>query len=1267
MMDESMPTTPGDRPLRPSERIDAVCDRFEADWRAGGAPRIDDFLAEAEEADRPALRDELLALERELRRSKQSGLRSETASHASAFSEVPTIPPGTVPLRPVPGAISPSIHAQATLTPSDARAQPSIADTGAPNITETVTTTMAPAAASVADGSGSKEATETHTARMDSPFDTTTSPDQTSPGQAKAASPVRIRYFGDYEITSEIARGGMGVVFRAKQMSLNRPVALKMILAGQLANEQEVRRFYTEAEAAANLDHPGIVPIFEIGEHEGQHYFSMGFVEGQSLSHRLAAGPVPVREAAAVMVKVAEAIEYAHRRGVIHRDLKPANILIDAAGNPRVTDFGLAKQIHSDSGLTGSGQIMGTPSYMPPEQAGGERGAVGPPADVYSLGATLYALVTGRPPFQAASAMDTVLMVISDEPVPPRRLNVSVPVDLETICLKCLQKDPAKRYATAFDFAADLRRFLAGEPIVARPVTALERAAKWLLRRPAMAALLGVLALAVATVFMVSLYYSLRLRDSNMRLNSALGIAREQERLARDQERLAREHQAMTWRSLYSASMGLAQEAWLGRRKGYIRRIREFLEPWQPKAGATDLRSFEWYFLNQVVHAELRENVQDIDSVLAVAASADGRWIAVGDEEDDHTGALRLLDAASGRLLWKRRLPAGIVALAFSPEGALLASASAPKVEQAGGPAMGSVTLHDLKTGEEKAKAGRVAAQPALAFSKDGSELLIADVRSIWPREKFRRVWRADSHTGREIASFDVIQTDPTGAGNKDFYVTVAEFSLDRGSLAIAGAGSRRQVYLLDSRAGTFRGLLEGGDGWITSLKFAADGSRVVGCASNDTILLWNMQSAIPVWVAKQHFGGASAVAISPDGRMVAAAKGVGLDGELVLRETGQGKKLATLLAHEEGLTGLVWLPQGHTLVSASRDNSVKWWDTSDLGLPETFNAGQGTFTAMTAVADIPLLVVATLEPSTLLDRVVGLKHDQSGRIARLRWWNARTQSCVAIRALSSAARCLAVSPDGKQLAVVTEDGQATLWEMATQRQLPAAPEWAKGVRVATWSRDGRLALGTSERGVTVWEPRTLGQPKARLNCDSPVTALAWSPDSRRLAAAGPDRDAIVWNVALGNAELQLKRTKLNDRRFIAFSPDGRRLATDLWFDAALWETSSWRFVGKLHGHAARMTDLAFAPDGLTIATAASDDAARLWDPETGQERVTFRKDEHAAEAVCFLENGHVLAVCWKGPQDKLCISCFKATLPIPGSGAKSATPTAGVYDPAGG
>ena len=281
-----------------------------------------------------------------------------------------------------------------------------------------------------------------------------------------------LRRFGDYELLEEIARGGMGVVYKARQVKLNRIVAVKMILAGQLASEEQVRRFYSEAEAAANLDHPGIVPIYEVGQHEGQHYFSMGYVDGVSLAARINRSPLPAREAAGLLKQIAEAVHYAHERGVIHRDLKPQNVLLTSDGQPKVTDFGLAKTVQSDSGLTASGQVLGTPSYMPPEQAAGKLLELGPRSDVYSLGAILYCLLTGRPPFQAASMIDTLKQVLEREPVAPRQLNPAVDADLETICLKCLQKEPQQRFATAQELADELQRFLQGEPIRSRRIGA---------------------------------------------------------------------------------------------------------------------------------------------------------------------------------------------------------------------------------------------------------------------------------------------------------------------------------------------------------------------------------------------------------------------------------------------------------------------------------------------------------------------------------------------------------------------------------------------------------------------------------------------------------------------------------------------------------------------------------------------------------------------------------------------------------------------------
>jgi Protein kinase domain len=335
------------------------------------------------------------------------------------------------------------------------------------------------------------------------PDEVPTGPDDPTIGEAlgrhagSVAVGTRVRYVGDYELLEQIARGGMGVVFRARQISLNRIVALKMILAGQFASETDVRRFRAEAEAAANLDHPNILPVYEVGEHDGQHYFSMKLVTGGSLAARMTELRGDPRAAVALLVQVARAVHFAHQRGVLHRDLKPGNVLLDSL-TPYVADFGLAKRVERDSGLTASGAVVGTPSYMPPEQARAEK-ALTVAADVYSLGAILYELLTGRPPFRGASQFDTLLQVQEQEPEAPRQVNPAVARELETVCLKCLRKEPAGRYASAGDLADDLERWLAGEAVSACPPTRAERLGRWGQRNPVQLALLMGMLIAVVS------------------------------------------------------------------------------------------------------------------------------------------------------------------------------------------------------------------------------------------------------------------------------------------------------------------------------------------------------------------------------------------------------------------------------------------------------------------------------------------------------------------------------------------------------------------------------------------------------------------------------------------------------------------------------------------------------------------------------------------------------------------------------------------------
>ncbi len=367
-----------------------------------------------------------------------------------------------------------------------------------------------------------------------------------------------VRRFGDYELLEEVARGGMGVVFKARQLSLNRIVAVKMILRGEFAGVADLARFRAEAETAARLQHPNIVAIHEVGEREGQPYFSMDYIEGQNLAQLVGNAPLPAARAAKYLKTVAEAVQYAHQQGILHRDLKPSNVLIDASDQPRVTDFGLAKRFGvppeasggpgvaqtaaalksgpakagTPNDLTLTGQVLGSPSFMPPELAAGKNAAIGPATDVYSLGALLYHLLTGRPPFVAESVTAMLRLVAETEPVSPRLLNGIVPRDLETICLKCLEKDPALRYATAQDLADELGRFLRDEPIHAHPVTPAEKAWRWYRRKPALATAILIVFVLVLVVAIGSPIAAVRINRERVRAEEAREQAQADEKRA---------------------------------------------------------------------------------------------------------------------------------------------------------------------------------------------------------------------------------------------------------------------------------------------------------------------------------------------------------------------------------------------------------------------------------------------------------------------------------------------------------------------------------------------------------------------------------------------------------------------------------------------------------------------------------------------------------------------------------------------------------------
>lgn len=503
----------------------------------------------------------------------------------------------------------------------------------------------------------------------------------TSIGPSSAADTLgQFEQFGDYEIIEELARGGMGVVYKARQRKADRVVALKMILSGQLAGEQEVQRFYAEAQAAAKLEHPNIVPIYDVGEHDGQHFFSMGFVKGKTLKDLVADGPLEPDRAARFMLVITQAVAFAHQQGVIHRDLKSANVLVDHGDNPRVTDFGLAKQLDSTSDLTATGQVMGTPSYMPPEQAAGKIDEVGPLSDVYSLGAIFYELLTGRPPFQAAAVFDVLSAVLHQEPVAPGVLNPAIHQDLETICLKCLDKDPQRRYGSAAEVAAELAKFLNHEPIRARPVSSLERGWRWCKRHRTISTLSAGLLVSLLVGIATTSYFAVQMR---LRAIEADDNA-EREREAR--------HQAE--REQYSALVNKARlEISTAGEPGWTWSSRQDLQ----KAAALDVPQDRAALRSLAVQTLMSVDVRPTVSIATetevadICFTPDGKQLLIAEAKRGWEVRVRAHDSQTGELLralshgtastnilqllrGEKKFQEGLRAIAISPSGKWLAA-----------------------------------------------------------------------------------------------------------------------------------------------------------------------------------------------------------------------------------------------------------------------------------------------------------------------------------------------------------------------------------------------------------------------------------------------------------------------------------------------------------------------------------------------------------------------------------------------------------------
>ncbi|HUA64491.1 MAG TPA: protein kinase, partial [Alphaproteobacteria bacterium] len=861
----------------------------------------------------------------------------------------------------------------------------------------------------------------------------------------RTRKPALPRPFGSYELIEEIARGGMGIVYKARQVALNRFVALKVIVAGEWSSPDFVRRFRTEAEAAAALDHSNIVPIYEIGECDGQPFFSMRLIEGPTLREYVGKvdSMAAQRQVAALVATLARAVHYSHQRGVIHRDLKPGNVLLDANGEPHLTDFGLAKLVQRDSTITKTIAVLGTPSYMAPEQARGETKNLTTAADIYSLGAVLYELLAGQPPFAGGTTLETVRLVLGREPRRPRTLNAGLDRDLETVCLKCLEKQATRRYGSAEALADDLDRWLRHEPILARRASRSYRLAKWTQRHPAVALLLGALIVSIMAGSALSLRQAAARQD-------ALVEAR---------------------RSLYAARIGLIEQAWAA---GHITRARQLLNSLMPQAGQEDLRGFEWRYLSRICRDESYFTLSgEQDSVRCVAASGDGRWLALAGDKP----FVSLWDISSRRVV--AQLPTGGEnnSVAFSHNSALLASAGND----------GLIRVWDVASRiESLVLKGHSDPIEQLAFSPDGKWLASAS-----RPDGVVKLWDLQSRTQKM-----------TLGQLRNEYPAVA-FSPD--SAILAWTTGDRTIRLTDVATGTERARLSGHGGSVTSLAFSPDGKWLASASKDMDVRIWDASTGVHRATLSGQSGMVTSVAFSPDGQLLVTACA---DGTVKLWNAKTGSEITAFKGHDMWVSDALFLPGGQTIVSGGQDGNVKLWEVDRKDLPTALEYHSATWNA-TYVED-------STEDGAVTEGVPGqdcceVRFSPDGlRLVTLddrpiiQVWDGEVQRSLGARALPDAETVAAtVFPDDREAVSAGIDRKLRLWDLTSKADPTIECTMNNLATRLALSDNGRwLATGELDGRIQLWDTALWKNLATNACGPGEVTALKFYPDAHVLLAA---------------------------------------------------------------------------------------------------------------------------------------------------------------------
>ena len=989
---------------------------------------------------------------------------------------------------------------------------------------------------------------------------------------------IRVRYFGDYELMEEIARGGMGVVFKARQVSLNRIVAIKMILAGDFSSPAMVERFQTEAEAVARLEHPNIVPIFETGTHEGQHYFSMRFLEGGTLTQTIRTGQFTPRRSAELMVKVARAVHHAHQRGIIHRDLKPGNILLDTAGEPHVADFGLAKLLEHDSALTHSAAVLGTPAYMAPEQAEGQMKEATTAVDIYSLGAILYELLTGRPPFLGRSSVEVLAQVRDREPTSPQSLKSELDRDVAVICLKCLEKDPARRYGSAEALADELQRWLAHEPIQARRVTAPERIWKWAQRKPVVAGLSLVSALFLIAIGVGSIFAAWRINA---------------ERTRAEQGELSARQRA------YAADMNLAQQALVANNFG---RAQELVNRHRPKVGQLDLRGWEWRYLWQQGRNDALFTLGQRSNVIgALAASHDGTWLAIGDH---HFGGLSIWNMRTRQELLRLRTGEDAVHVAFSPRESLLACALITGHGSTN--ARGTVRLWDGGARRFVSEIPLSGICRGLMFSADGRTLVTA---TFAPDNQIT-LWRIPEGTRHSSYSIDAFGHDEGTP-----FTVAADLSV----AAHVMTGSRIRV--VDLGTGATRWTKETGDDMIESVALSPDGKLLASGAGpmESVIRLWDVATGREVARLGGHGLWVSALVFFPDGKTLASASADQTIRLWDLTRLDRVPPPRTLRGHRHEIWRLALLPDHRTLVSGSKDGTVMFWDTGigrlnpeHVTLPRSvdiWSFGPDSETILTS--DLKGAVAkwsgTDFQNETPLFQVGPWLHQRFSEDGRwlatsttnglLQVWSLHERAMVS--QFNAASRRTIIDffrADGSRLVTHdVADGSYQEWEVATGTKIQ---EWRGplGRSFNAVSPDGKWCLMFGYDGSNLLRDMVNGH-LVNPNLDMKyIQDLAFSPNGRLLAAATDFGFARLWDTASLKEVATLPSIFLG-KHSVAFSPDNTRLAVGGNGPEAikLWDLNSREELFSLAGQGTHFKFSAFSPDGNVLGALSRVGVLHLW------------------------------------------------------------------------